>query len=221
MQTYIPVLSKCPLFHHIDNEDIEKLLKALHPQKMKADKKQVLFMEGDPAKAIGIVLKGSIQIIRNDFYGNQTIVDRLYPPAIFAETFVCADVPAFPVNIEAVEDCEILLIDIQSILQNQTNVQLLSNLLHILAHKNMVLNNKLTIMSKRSTQAKLMTYLDSMAKKHQSADFYIPFNRQEMADYLGVDRSALSYELSKLKKQGILDYKKNHFKLYKSAIDLS
>lgn len=212
MKPYIPVLKKCPLFKNID--DIETTLKHLHPHQIHADKKKILFAEGDPAHSIGIVLNGSIQILRNDFYGNQTIIERIYPSSLFAETFVCAGIQNFPVTVETVEESDVLMIDVRTILEAHSDVQLLSNLLSIMANKNILLNNKLTIMSKRSTKEKIMTYLKRVAKKNHSSDFCIPYNRQELADYLGVERSALSAELSRLKKQGILNYKKNHFTLY-------
>lgn len=207
----VAVLKRCYIFHDI--ADIKKTLQEVHAFKKHYDKGETIVMEGDDANTMGIILQGRVRILRNDINGNRTIVDQMGPAQIFGETFACANIKTYPVSVEAVSASDIMFIQPKEILANQTDTQLISNLLSSLASKNLVLNNKLTIMSKRSTKEKLMMYLYSRAKYHQTNAFDIPFNRQELADYLGVDRSALSAELSKLKQAGVLDYKKNHFVL--------
>ena len=180
------------------------------------DKKYTIFAEGSPARHIGIVLSGSAQIIQVDYYGNRSILSDIGVSEVFAEAFACAEVTAIPVSVIANEPCEIMLIDCSHILHTCENhcgfhQQLIFNLMKGLAAKTMRFHQKIEVISKRSTRDKLMTYLMMQAKKVGSDRFYVPFDRQELADYLEVDRSGLSVEIGKLKKEGILDNKKNYF----------
>ena len=182
------------------------------------DKKYTIFAEGNPAKYIGIVLSGSAQIERVDFYGNRSIVSAVEPGEVFAEAFACAEVASMPVSIIACEPSEIMLIDCHRIMHPCANScgfhqQLIFNMMKNLAMKNILFHQKIEITSKRTTREKLMAYLMSMAKKAGSASFVIPFDRQELADYLEVDRSGLSTEIGKFRKEGILACRKRHFEL--------
>ena len=180
------------------------------------DKKYTILAEGNPAKYIGIVLSGSAQITQVDYYGNRSIVSGIEPGEVFGEAFACAEVPALPVAVVANEPSEIMLIDSNHILHTCSNhcgfhQQLIFNLMKDLAMKTILFHQKLEITSQRTTRDKLMTYLMMQAKKTGSNHFSIPFDRQELADYLEVERSGLSAEISKLRREGILESDKNEF----------
>jgi len=218
MRKYLDVLHRCPLFEEIKEDDLLKMLVCLGAKVEAFDKKYTIFAEGNPAKYIGIVLSGSVQIIRINYYGNRSILTESGVADVFGEAFACAEVPAIPVTVIANEPSEIMLIDCGHILHTCSNncgfhQQLIFNLMKDLATKTILFHQKVEITSKRSTREKLMTYLMFQAKKVGKNHFTIPFDRQELADYLEVDRSGLSAEISKLRKEGILESDKNEFVL--------
>ncbi len=218
MKKYFPVLQKCPLFQQIKEEHLSALLQCLGVTVKEYIKKESILKEGLPAKYIGIVLSGSVQMIQIDYYGNRSIVSHAEPSELFGESFACAEVSAIPINIVANEACEIMLLDCQRMIHSCSNAcefhqQLIYNLLKTVATKNIQFHQKIEITSKRSTREKLMTYLILQAKKADSNRFEIPFDRQELADYLEVERSGLSAEISKLRREGILKSEKKHFEL--------
>ena len=218
MKKYLKVLKKCPLFTEIEDDNLLKMLTCLGAKVELFDKKYTIFAEGTPAKFIGIVLSGSAQIIRIDYYGNRSILSNLGPSQVFAEAFACAETKSLPVDVIACEPCEIMLIDCSHILRTCTNncgfhQQFIFNLMKDLATKSITLHQKIEVTSKRSTREKLMTYLMLCSKKAKSRSFDIPFDRQELADYLEVDRSGLSAEISKLCKEGIIESNRKHFEL--------
>ncbi len=216
MEKYFNVLSRCPLFAGIDRADLMRMLVCLGAKVEAFDKKYTIIAEGNPAKFIGIVLSGSVQVVRIDYYGNRSILTEAVPGEVFAEAFACAEIPSVPVTIIANEPSEIMLIDCGHILHTCQNncgfhQQLIFNLMKDLATKAILFHQKLEITSQRSTRDKLMTYLMMQAKKAGSSRFTIPFDRQELADYLEVERSGLSAEISKLRREGILESDKNEF----------
>ncbi|MBR4079933.1 MAG: Crp/Fnr family transcriptional regulator [Christensenellaceae bacterium] len=218
MKKYIEILKKCALFREIREEDIGALLGCLGAKVEQFDKKYTIFAEGNPAKYIGIVLSGSAQIERVDYYGNRSIVSAVEQGEVFAEAFACAELSEMPVSIIAAEPSEIMLIDCYRILHSCANScgfhqQMIFNLMKNLATKNILFHQKIEITAKRTTREKLMTYLTFYAKKVGKPAFDIPFDRQELADYLEVDRSGLSAEISKLKKEGLIACRKRHFEL--------
>ncbi len=218
MKKYMEILKKCPLFYEIEEDKLDKMLKCLGAKVAAFDKKYTVFAEGNPAKYIGIVLSGSIQIARMDYYGNRSILDNVYAGDIFAESFACAQVESMPITVIANEPSEIMFVDCSHILYTCANgcefhKKLIFNLMKNLAVKNIGYHRKIDITSKRTTRDKLMTYLMHCAKNEGNNSFEIPFDRQELADYLEVDRSGLSAEISKLKKEGIIDNTKNKFTL--------
>ena len=218
MEQYAEVLKKCELFRQIDAVKLMVMLKCLGAQVRKAEKNQIIFQEGDTAKYVGIVLSGSVQVVRDDYYGNRSIVANIEPAQLFAESFSCANVEHLPISVVASSDSEIMLIDCKRILTICSNTcefhhQLVTNLLRVVSAKNLMLNQKIEFTSKRTTREKLMAYLMFQAKKNGSSSFTIPYDRQELADYLGVERSAMSAELGKLRREGALEFKKNAFRL--------
>ena len=218
MTKYLNILKKCPLFEQIEEENLLGILGCLNAKVESFDKKYTILAEGSPAKYIGIVLSGSAQIIQIDYNGNRSILSNITPPQVFAEAFACAETPSLPVSVIADEPCEIMLIDCRRVLYTCGNncffhQQLIFNLMKDIATKTILFHQKIEITSKRSTREKLMTYLSLYAKEANAPSFDIPFDRQELADYLEVDRSGLSAEISKLKREGLIKCQKNHFEL--------
>ena len=218
MIKFFEILRKCSLFNDINDGDLSALLACLRPRITFFDKKYTVFSEGSNAKYVGIVLSGSVQIIKNDYYGNRSIVSSAEPSDLIGEAFACAEVDNLPVSIVANEPSEIMLIECYRILHSCSNgchfhQQMIFNLMKNLAMKNILFHQKIEITSKRSTREKLMAYLMLQAEKTKSNRFRIPFDRQELADYLEVDRSGLSAEISKLRKEGVIESEKNYFEL--------
>ncbi len=218
LKKYLEILKKCQLFDKIEEERLEVMLKCLGAKAISFDKKYTVFAEGASAKYIGIVLSGSVQIVQVDYYGNRSILSLIYPSEIFAEAFACAEVESIPVSVIAAEPSEIMLIDCSHILHTCSNncgfhKQLIFNLMKDLATKTIMFHQRIDITSKRTTREKLMAYLMLRAKQAGSNSFDIPFDRQELADYIEVERSGLSAEISKLRREGVIECRKNHFTL--------
>lgn len=218
MRKYFETLRRCTLFAQIRDEHLLTMLDCLGAKVVFFEKNFTILAEGHPARHIGVVLSGSAQIARIDYYGNRSIISEVESAEIFGEAFACAEVEAIPVTITASEDCEVMLIDCRHILHTCSNncgfhQQLIFNLMKTLATRNLMFHQKLEITSQRTTREKLMTYLNYQARRTGSTCFEIPFDRQELADYLEVDRSGLSAEISKLRREGVLRCRKNHFEL--------
>ena len=218
MRKFLSVLKKCPLFFDITGDNIITMLDCLEARTDIFDKNYTILSEGSPAKYIGIVLLGSVQITRTDYYGNRSILGNLCEGELFAEAFACMQMTSMPVSVIANETSTIMFIDCNHILHTCQNgcpfhQQLVYNLMKVLAAKTVMFQQKIEVTSKRTTREKLLAYLTICAKKNNKNSFKISFNRQELADYLEVDRSGLSAEISKLRKDGILECRRNYFKL--------
>lgn len=218
MEKYTDVLEHCLLFSGVSGGEISAMLGCLNASVVIAEKDAFVFHEGEAARHVGIVLSGNVQIIRDDFFGNRSIVDTVSPGELFGETFACAEIDEIPVSVIASEKSEIMLVDCRRIIMTCGNScefhnKMIHNLLRVVARKNLNFNRKIEIISKRTTRDKLMTYLMGQAKNNNSDEFRIPFDRQELADYLGVERSALSAEMSRMRKDGLIEYNKNIFKI--------
>ena len=216
MKKYFNVLRKCALFNNIDDESLLNMLTCFGARVDFFDKKYTIFTKGTSAKYIGIVLSGNAQIIQVDYYGNRNILSSVYESEMFAEAFACAEINSMPVSVVANTPCEILLVECSHILHTCHNncgfhQQLIFNLMKSLAIQNILIHKKMEITSKRTTRDKLMAYLLDFAKKSGTRSFDIPYDRQELADYLEVERSGLSSEIGKMKKEGIIESQKNHF----------
>ena len=218
LKKYFDVLKKCSLFNGIEEKDLTIMLNCLGAKIDNFDKKYTIFAEGKPARYIGILLSGTAQIIQIDYFGNRSILSTVEAGNSFAEAFACNDNSILPISVIANEPCEVMFIDSRHILHTCTNCcgfhqQLIYNLMKELAIKNIAFHQKIDVTSKRTTREKLLTYLNHQSKKANSNRFTIPFDRQSLADYLEVDRSGLSVEIGKLKKEGVLDSHKNYFEL--------
>lgn len=218
MEKYFDVLRACPLFDGVADDSLFTMLDCLGAKVIEFDKKYTVIAQGYPAKHIGIVLSGSVQMERTDYFGNRSIVAKAERSELFCEAFACAEVESIPVSIIANEPSEIMLIDCSRVLHACSNncgfhQQLIYNLMKDLAKKNLNFHQRIEVTSKRTTREKLMAYLMLQAQRAKSSSFEIPFDRQELADYLEVERSGLSAEISKLRKEGILESNKKRFTL--------
>ena len=212
------VLKMCPLFAQMTEEEMSAMLGCFKARPQRYEKGETIVSEGSAVRWIGVVLSGAVQIVQVDYYGNRSMMAKLGPAEIFAEAFVCAGIREMPVDVVAADMTEVLLIDAARMLKPCSahcgfHQQLIFNLMKDLATKNIMFHQKIEITSKRSTRDKLMTYLMYCAKREGDTRFEIPFDRQELADYLEVERSGLSAEISKLRKEGIINSNKNYFEL--------
>lgn len=221
MKKYLPILKKCPLFAGIGDSDLETLLDCLSASSASYEKNSFVFRMDDTVTAIGIVLSGRVHVLKEDFWGNRTILNHIEPGGLFAEAFSCAEIPKLPVSVIAVEKSEILLVDYRRIIGTcpsacAFHAGLIQNMIRILAGKNIMLTQKLEYVTRRTTREKLLSYFSAQARQAGGNAFEIPYNRQELADYLSVDRSAMSGELCRMRDDGILRFRKNSFELLNS-----
>ncbi|MBP3846326.1 Crp/Fnr family transcriptional regulator [bacterium] len=217
MNECISKLNKCLLFNGIKAEELTALLGCMQSKIIEFDKNKTVMQEGKVFDKLGILLEGNLQVVQYDYLGNRTIISTVEPLQIFGEAFSYVKTK-FPMNVETTEKSKVLFLISDRISNPCPNgcvfhKQLINNLLHILAHKNVNLTQKIECMSKRTTKEKLLTFLSLESIKQNSKEFYIAYDRQNLADYLGVERSAMSAELSKLRKDGIIECEKNWFKL--------
>lgn len=218
MKKFLKILKDCPLFFGIGEEELSRMLGCLGARVLSFDRKYTVMAEGSAAHYVGILLSGAAQVIRHDYDGNRTVLSELRPPALFAEAFACAEVCSLPVSVIATEPSEVMLVDCRHILRTCQNGcahhhRLIYNLMKDLAEKSLTLHRRAQIVSCRTTRDKLLTYLSFVSREHGSTSFDIPFDRQALADYLEVDRSGLSAEIGKLRREGVLDSHKRHFEL--------
>lgn len=218
MEKYFDILDICPLFRQVGRENYGKMLRCFGARVVCLRKGSALFSEGQRADRVGIVLAGAVQSVQDDYFGNRSILSMTGPGELFGEGFACAGVDALPVSIIATVDSQIMLIDCSHIMTMCHNAcpfhnQMIRNLLISVAQSNLRLNQKIEILSKRTTKEKVMAYLLSEAKLHGSNDFIIPYDRQELADYLGVERSAMSTVIGGLRDEGIIRVNRRHFTL--------
>ena len=214
----LELLRTCPLFHGVNEEELSAMLGCLDARERVFDKGQPIFLEGDRADWVGIVLEGEVHILKEDYAGNRSVIGAVGPGQLFGEVFACAGIERLPVSAVPTVWCRVLLVSCKKIITTcagscRFHNQVIHNLLHIVATKNLMLNQKIEFLSKRTTRDKLMAFLSAQAKTQNSRIFSIPYDRQALADYLGVERSAMSAELSKLKKDGVIDFHRNHFRL--------
>ena len=175
-----------------------------------------MLLSGDPIHSVAVILAGNIRITREDIHGNVSILAKLGALEVFGEALVCAEVFQSPVTVQATEDTEILFIDYGKIFVSCTDectchAQMIRNMTKLLARKNILLNRKIEVLSKRTTREKILCLLDH--QRTQSSKINLPLNREEMANYLCVDRSALSSELSKMRDDGLIRYSRNEFEI--------
>lgn len=206
------------LFAGIAEEKQRLLLNCLGANIRNVSKGAVIVESGEQLRFVGIVLSGQLHLVAHDYYGNRTIIAEFNPGELFGQIQVCAELPSSPLDVEAATTASVLLINSDRLAAPCPNAcpfhtQVIRNLLRIIATTNVDLAAKLLLLSRRTTRSKLLTYLGREADKAKSPTFTIPFNRQQLADYLAIERSAMSAELSRMRKEGLLDFERNTFTL--------
>lgn len=218
MEELINNLEECILFKNIENSQILPLLNCLEYKIKEYKKNQLVFQNGFKTNKGGIVLNGALQIVQYDYFGNRSILSRIEENQLFGISYSLCNL-ALPICIEASTDSVILFINADKITTPckklcQNHIVLMNNLLNILARKNVNLNQKIECLSKRTTREKILNYLTQKSIENNSKTFNIPHDRQGLADYLCVERSAMSAEITKLQKEGLIKTKKNYFEIY-------
>lgn len=211
-------LSKMTLFRGMTEEEIEKMLDCLGAKQQHFSKGEVIFRAGELVQSLGLVLTGSVNIENDDVWGNKSILDNIGPGQVFAETYACVPGEPMMVSVVASENVEVLFLNVSEGLQTcsgecHSHGRLIQNLLTISAQKNLNLSRRIFHTTSKSIRGRLLSYLSYQAARQGSLNFSIPFNRQQLADYLSVDRSAMSNELSKMQKEGVLTVNRNYFVL--------
>jgi len=209
------------LFQGSSTEEIGAMLKCLGTKEQSFSRGTVILHAGDTVRSIGLVLAGRVQIENDDLWGNKSVLDSVGPGQVFAETYAC--IPGEPMMVSAVaaENCDILFLNASRVLTSCPSAcshhsRLVQNLLLLSARKNLNLSRRIFHTSPKSIRGRLLSYLSFQAAVHQSREFTIPFNRQQLADYLSVDRSAMSAELGRMRDEGILETERNYFQLKQS-----
>lgn len=205
-------LSQCPLFGGLEGAELSGLLHRLHARTRRADRGQVLLRAGEVTGEMGVVLTGALHVVRDDLWGDRAILSQLEPGDLFAEVYALVGEP-LQVTVEAREDSQALFFSARRLLEDAP--ELSSRLQLVLARKNLTLNRKLGYLTLPTTREKALAYLSDEGRRQGTDTFFIPFDRQELADYLSVDRSALSAVLGGLRREGLIDFRKNRFTLHR------
>lgn len=211
-------LSNMQLFRGIEEQEISSLLDCLTAQKRCYHKGEVILSEGSITENIGIVLDGMAMISYNDVWGNTSILGNVAPGSTFAETYACIPGQPLLVTVFAAEDTTVMFLNVWRVATTCTNAcpfhaRLTQNLLSVCASKNLQLSKRIQHTCSKTIRGRLMSYFSECAKRSGSSSFFIPYNRQQLADYLNVDRSTMCNELSKMQRDDIIEYKRNHFLL--------
>ncbi|MDO5834774.1 MAG: Crp/Fnr family transcriptional regulator [Lachnospiraceae bacterium] len=218
MQKYLPILRSCPFFNGMRDDEILSILHCVQASTVARPRGAYILRAGDTTEVMGLVLSGSVLILREDLWGHRNILSKCTAGDFFGEPYAATSGAVLNVNAVAEDDCALLFLNVKRLLMSCPTAcghhqKLIRNLVSVLANRLLVFNDKITHVSKRSTREKLLSYLSSESVRQASLSFDIPFDRQQLADYLCVDRAAMSVELSKLQKEGILKTKRRHFEL--------
>lgn len=217
MKQFFATMLSSPLFAGIAEKDLASMLKCLGAYVRSYEKGETVFHIGDPVYEIGLVLKGRVYLTKEDRNGNRNLVQEVGPSSLFGEELACMGQGRRDANATAAQKTQVLFLDIGRVTTQCSTAclfhqRLIRNLLTVIAAKNHFLNAKMEHMSKRTTREKLLSYLSDAAGENPDQWFEIPFNRQQLADYLSVERSAMSWELCKLREDKVLEFQKNRFR---------
>ena len=218
MKKYIPVLKRTRLFAGVGDDEIASMLSCLGARLKLYKKGEYVLRQGEHLSDITVLIKGNLHIQKEDYWGNRSILSEITVGEMFGEAYVAYDSGALPNDIVAIEDSVVIFFDVKRLFTTcssacRFHTIVVQNLFFAISEKNRKLVQKLGHMSKRTTREKLISYLSEQAQKQNSAGFAIPFNRQQLADFLAVDRSAMSNELCKMRDEGLLEFEKNRFRL--------
>lgn len=216
MKEHWRVLQRSILFSRMTEAEMTQIAYEFLKNKKAYQKAEIILLNGTIIQKFGLLLSGSLNILKEDLEGNQILLARIEPGELFAETFACSG-QALTVTVEAAEISEVIWMNYHDILLgnqgNQVYGKILENLLQIFAGKNLFLTRRIEHLTKRTLKEKLMSYLLEQSQRAGSRSFQIPFDRQGLADYLAADRSAVSFVLCKMQEEGLIAFRKNHFYL--------
>lgn len=218
MRENIDVIKNSRLFAGIAEESIAAMLNCLSVRCEKFSKNDFIMRDGKHTDSLGMLLSGAALVIREDYMGNRNIIANVAPGEIFAESYVCAEGAPLGVSVTAAKPSSVMFLGARRVLSVcssacEFHLRIVRNLLSVLAEKNLSFSDKLTHVAYRTIRGKVLSYLHARSQAAGADEFEIPFDRQELADYLFVDRSALSAELGKLRAEGLIDFRKNRFSL--------
>ena len=210
------VIQQVALFRGMDEAELAAALSALSAKEKTYEKDETILYAGNVSEHMGLVLEGSVTIESNDVWGNRTILSHIEKGGTFAETYALLDNEPLLVDVIANEDCRVLFLNIGRLRELPTEeypwtARLTANLLTVAARKNLLLTGRVFHTTPKSARAKIMAYLNSVSLQKQCREFDIPFDRQQLADYLNLDRSAMSKELGRMRDEGLIQTNKNHF----------
>ena len=220
MEQYLFVLRNSPFFQGMTEEEILSVLHCVNATVQRKKKDEYILRVGDSTESMGLVLRGSVLVLQEDLWGHRNIIHRIGIGEYFAEPFAATAGSVLNVSVVADEDTEIMLLNMERFLKTCPHAcahhsRMVRNLVSVMARRVLDLNEKLTHMAKRSTREKLLSYLSAESMRQGKLSFTIPYDRQQLADYLSVERAAMSVELSKLQKEGLLKTNRNHFELFR------
>ena len=219
MEQYLFILRNSPFFQGMTEDEILSVLHCVSATVLSKKKDAYILRVGDSTESMGLVLSGSVLVLQEDLWGHRNIIHRIGPGEYFAEPFAATAGSVLNVSVVADEDSEIMLLNMERFLKICPHAcahhsRMVRNLVSVMAKRVLDLNEKLTHMAKRSTREKLLSYLSAESMRQGKLSFTIPYDRQQLADYLSVERAAMSVELSKLQKEGLLKTNRNHFELF-------
>lgn len=218
MEQFLPVLKRSGLFAGVLESEAKAMLSCLNARIGRYKKGEYVLRQGQPLQDIIICVEGTLHVQKDDYWGNRSILRQIGVGEMFGEAYIAPESGVLQNDVVSVEDSTVIFFDVRRILTTCSSAcrfhsAVIQNLLFAIAEKNRILVQKLGHMSKRTTREKLLSYLSEEAKRQGSAIVTIPFNRQQLADYLSVDRSAMSNELCKMRDEGLLNFNKNCFHL--------
>ena len=218
MKKFVPELMRTKLFAGVGGEDVLSMLTCLGARLHTYKKGEYVLRQGEHLSDIVVLAEGSLHIQKDDYWGNRSILGSIGVGEIFGEAYAAPESGALLNDVIAVENSSVFFFDVKRIITTcssacRFHTMVVQNLFYAVSEKNRGLVQKLDCISRRTTREKLITYLSEEAKKQKSAEITIPFNRQQLADYLSVDRSAMSNELCKMRDEGLLEFQKNRFRL--------
>ena len=218
MKKFFPVLCSSRLFSGVSEPELAAILSCLDSKKEDFPKGSFVLRAGGSVESVGLVLSGSVLMIQEDIWGNRNILSEAGAGQTFAAAYACAPGSELNVSVLAKTPVTVMFLNVARVLNVCPRAcahhsRIIRNLLGELAEKNLQLSEKLTHIGQRTTRAKVMSYLSEKAQRLGAYEFEIPFSRQQLADYLGVERSGLSLELGKMRSDGLIDFHRNHFVL--------
>ena len=221
MKKYIPILKRTMMFSGVAESEIETMLSCLGARLCTYRKGEYVLRQGEHVENIMVLIGGKLHIQRDDYWGNRSIINMIDIGEMFGEAYASPQSGAVLNDVVAVEDSKVIFFDVKRILTTCSTAcrfhsMVVRNMFFAISEKNRNLVQKLGHMSRRTTREKLISYLSEEAKKQNSSKFTIPFNRQQLADFLSVDRSAMSNELCKMRDEGLLEFEKNQFVLFET-----